>query len=334
MALIRISRHSLAQAEPAMLQQVQQLITKQGGEVAREINEWLTRHQHAERNSIIFCFYSQDRMIGFCLGELFAQKANLEHLLIDKSNQSKGIGRHMMYGMFRQLMQKGIDSVSLNSTDRQLDWLEAHGFIALESSNSANRVRPHLLMNPCLQHYMQTRPKTGESASDASTHMRLGKDASTHRIATEEMAMSHHRSMLLQARRRIWLMANNINNPVLMQAETADAIVQLIKRNPQANVRLLVNDDRQGAGYFNPTLQAMQKLSSYCEIRTLYKTGQQLKSLHTIVDFDGTIQRENLEDWRGQACYDSRLLSNRLSQNYDQIWQMARPSMELRRLAL
>ncbi len=335
MALIKISRQKLTAIDSLTRNAVTKLAARQGDLVAKDILTLLNEPETQRGpTQYMFTFHTQGHLIGLCLGEINAHSAHLRHLLIDKNNQSRGIGQNMMYGMFRQLLQSGVDSVRLNSQQRQLQWLEANGFIQLELADSHTPNRQYELINPCLGHYMQSRPSAAANPDAAASHMRIGQDMSTHRFHNEADWLALHRSMLLQARRRIWLMAHTINSPLLLQTETAQAVVQLIKRNPQAEIRLLIEDDRQSAGYYNPTIQALQKLSSYCEIRTLHKTGQRLKDLFTLVDFDASIQRTSTSDYHGQAYYHSRLLSNRLSQNYDQVWQYARPSLELRRLAL
>ncbi len=330
MALIKISRLALTSLDQEQRDALTRLIRKQCDTFAQDIQACLNANTEESDLNTVFLFTTQGHIIGFCLGALSENKAHLRHLLIDRNNQSKGLGQNMMYGMFRQLMQSGIDQVRLNSQQRQLDWLEKHGFIQLELAEAKTPNRDFELINPSLRHYMQSRPKD----ASASQHMRLGLDNETQRFDREESALALHRNMLLQARRRIWLMADTSRDPVIMQNETALAMIQLVKRNPQADIRLLLADDRQGAGYYNPTIQAIQKLSSYCEIRTLQKTGQRMAELYNIVDFDGCLQRKSYDDWRGQANYNSRLMCNRFSQEFEQLWQYARPSMELRRLAL
>ena len=334
MALIKISRQKFMAIDAQTRQGMRRLIARQGDGVAHDINTLLEAPDSDNQKDCIFTFHTQGQLIGFCVGEVGDTSAHLRHLLIDKRNQSKGIGQNMMYGMFRQLMQSGVRSVRLNSQPRQLKWLEAHGFIQLEHTDSGTANREFELLNPCLPLYMKTRPSAISKPEAAIAHMRVGRDMNTHRFHNETEWLDLHRSMLIQARRRIWLTAESVNSSVLLQQETAQAIVQLVKRNPQAEVRLMVDDDRQGAGYYTPTIQALQKLSSYCEIRTLHKTGQRIKDGFTIVDFDASINRTSATEFHGQACYNSRLLSNRLSQHYDQLWQYAKPSMELRRLAL
>ena len=162
--------------------------------------------------------------------------------------------------------------------------------------------------------------------------MRLGQDSTSYHFHSERDYLAMHKTLLSQARKRVWLLCESLSSPILKNEEISQALQRMIRQNPQAEVRILLANDKLGAGYYNPCINLAQRLSSYVEIRTLHNTGVRLKEMITLVDFTASIFRKGPQDASGFGCFYNRILYERMRTNYENHWQFAKPSQQLRRL--
>jgi hypothetical protein len=164
--------------------------------------------------------------------------------------------------------------------------------------------------------------------------MQLGQDAERYHFDSEHDYIGLHRTMLAQARRRIWIMTDNLHCPVLSDESTGAAFLKLVKRNPHAEIRLLIDNDRLNGGGFNPLVTLAQRLNSHVDIRTFPQSGTRLGAIITVVDNAGSVHRPSLTEFSGMACFNCRIQTEHLISEFNQNWQFAKPSIELRRLAI
>ena len=68
--------------------------------------------------------------------------------------------------------------------------------------------------------------------------------------------------------------------------------------------------------------------------RTIQKSAKKPNEMITSVDFTAGIFRKDLDNYTGFAHYNNPLIAQRLRDNFDQHWQYAKPSLQLRRLSI
>ena len=194
------------------------------------------------------------------------------------------------------------------------------------------------LENPCPDYFLSVYKKNQierqQTRSKATQPLILSHDKTLYNFHDEAQFLALHRNMLSQAKRRIWLMANAINAPLLNDEQFRQSIIKLAKQNSQAEIRILLEDGKAGAGRFNPLVTLAQRLSSFVEIRSLPSTAHKFTEWVTLVDFSAGIYRKSLDSYSGFATYDSRLIAERLATKFEDQWQFAKPSVEFRRLAI
>ena len=108
------------------------------------------------------------------------------------------------------------------------------------------------------------------------------------------------------------LISDNITSPLLNDEVIRDSLLRLSKRNAKAEIRILLEDDKKGAGYYNPTIELAQKLTSFIEIRTIAKGAKKPGEMITAVDFNAGIFRKNMTSYTGFAHYNNHLIAQRL----------------------
>lgn len=326
MSLIRLSQHpkySLPENLRSQFHQLKQSCSGISGTAA----------ETAEEQELVCTLCSGEQLLAAVELGIQEHSANLYGIYVDEGNRHAGLGSITLMHAFRKLSSLSVGKLHMECPEEFRPYFSRFGFVAL--SDQTSREGKIRMTQPCLKYFIETVPKAVQISGRLSgTIMQLGSDSHSYHFRSEQQYTDLHRMMLGQARKRIWILADSIHNPVLNNDETSQAFYRLIKTNPQAEVRILVANDKQGAGYYNPSIHVAQRLSSYVEVRSLQKTGVRLREMITLVDHQGSIYRKHTNDYVGFACFDNRILYDRMRSNFEQHWQYAKPSMELRRLAI
>ena len=283
-------------------------------------------------SELVCTIASGDKLLAFAELKIIEDCAYLQVLSVSTSQQNKGLGSILMMHGMRKLDSLGVANMRLECPQEMCSYFMRFGFIGL---NDARAEQGSLMYQPSISYFLNHVPKARQLDGKLSgTLMQLGEDSQSYHFQTEQHYVALHRLMLNQAHKRIWLLADNINNPILNSEDTSQAICRLVKHNPHAEIKILLANDKQGAGYFNPCINMAQRLNSYIEIRSLQKTGVRMNEMITLVDYSASIYRKHIGDYNGFGCFHNRLLFERMRSNFDNHWQFAKPSMELRRLAI
>ncbi len=264
--------------------------------------------------------------------------AIFQNLVVHRKFRGQGLALQMVLRGLTVARQEGLERAKVACLESHLKLFRQAGFVIQNRPQDAERKQFYITENPCISFYLAARksrlmhpPATGPNLQDC---LIIGKDLDTHNFHDEEQYLDLHRSLLAQAAQRVWLLCDSLQNPVMRDPDTAQSLLRLVKSNPHAEIKLLIADDKSGAGYYNPTIAMAQRLSSYIEIRTLKSTGVPLNEMLTLVDYSACIYRKHLSDCSGFANFNSRLLAERLRYNFDHHWQFAKVSQQLRRLAI
>ena len=298
----------------------------------REVSQpWL--HNDERMNALVCTLSISGKLIAFSEVSLADGSAQLTNLIVQAKHQKKGLGTILLTHTMKKLVSLDHTQISAHCEPSQFHFFQRLGFT--DNSNKQTNARRLDLLHPCVDLTLaHLPPSVHTKGSLESPVMQLGEDTESYHFRDEHNYLSLHQMMLSQARKRIWLLCDSINNPVLNNELTTQSLKRMIQRNPQTEIRILVADDKTGAGYFNPCISLAQKLSSYIEVRTLQKTGVKMNEMITLVDYSASIFRKSKSDYAGFACFHNRVLYERMRSNFDNHWQFAKPSMQLRRLAI
>lgn len=295
-------------------------------------------------NSMIFTAHLEETLIGYASVTIEKKSACITSLFIDEHKRGQLFGFKLMLDMLDKLSKTGCERVNLKCSGPQLSFVQALGFVVvkeLRQPTKHSREKHFELENPCPSFYLSTLRNTLKTNAITLETLRknylllgLDHDKYHYQYNTKNEFLAFHRNMLAQARKQIWLISDTIGSPLLNDESVRDSMLRLAKRNAKADIKILLEDDKKGAGHYNPTIELAQKLTSFIEIRTIPKGAKKPNEMITTVDFTGGIFRKDLNNYAGFAHYNNHLIAQRLRDKFEQHWQYAQPSMQLRRLSL
>jgi len=332
MSLIKIKHYTKDTLNQEVTDQLQQLSPN-------SLTPYFQRYGvEPERAAHCFTVSNNKGILGFALLSTLNDIATLHSVLIKKEYRRKSLGKKLTLHLLAKTIQFGCTKVELESKKSQLHFFISLGFIVIKEPCPKAKTMHFKLENPCpayfLSVYKQTQIENQQKKSKNTQPLVLSQDKTIYNFHEETQFLALHRNMLSQAKRRIWIMANSISAPVLNDEQFRQSILQLAKINPQAEIRILLEDGKANPGRFSPLINLAQRLTSFVEIRTLPSNANKFSEWVTLVDFSGGIYRKTLESFSGFATYDSHLIAQRLITKFDDQWQFAKPSVEFRRLSI
>lgn len=295
-------------------------------------------------NSMIFTAHWQKALIGYASVTIEKKSAHITSLFITESYRGQLFGFKLVLDILDKLSKTGCERIHLRCSETLLAFVKALGFVITKELRSSpqNGSEKHFeVENPCPAFFLSTLKNTLKTNAIKLETLRknylllgLDHDKYHYKYNTKNEFLAFHRNMLAQARKQIWLISDTISSPLLNDDSVRDSLLRLAKRNAKADIKILLEDDKKGAGHFNPTLELAQKLTSFIEIRAIPKSAKKPNEMITTVDFTGGIFRKDLNNYAGFAHYNNHLIAQRLRDKFEQYWQYAQPSMQLRRLSL
>jgi N-acetylglutamate synthase-like GNAT family acetyltransferase len=318
-------------------------------ETGKQIQTFINQHQDAPipetpTNSLLFIPYLDDTVLGYASVTINQKSAELSSIFIKPEYQQQLYGFQLMLNILDTLSKTGCQEISLNCSEELLRFFQRLGFILCKRQNiisSGKQASIYELENPCpdftLKMIKQTLKNQGLDLHTFKQQHRLltlNQDGEQYAYRDQHQFLAFHKSMLMQAQRQIWLVSDTIQSPLMTDPKIRDAILRLAKRNAKAEIRILLEDDKKGAGYYNPTIELAQKLTSFVEIRSIPPGAKKPNEMITTVDFGASILRKDLNNYAGFANYHNPVIAQRLRDKYEQYWQHATPSMQLRRLSI
>jgi N-acetylglutamate synthase-like GNAT family acetyltransferase len=295
-------------------------------------------------NSLIFIPTLENKVIGYASVTIQQKSAHISSIFIQANQQGQLFGFRLVLDILDKLSKTGCQKISLHCSEKLLGFFQSLGFIAtreLIQPEKNKREKYFELENPCpaffletLKHTLRTNAISLEILKSSHKLFGLSYDKQHYQYTNKSQFLAFHRNMLSQAQKQIWIISDNITTPLLNDEIVRDSLLRLAKRNAKAEIRILLEDDKKGAGHYNPTIELAQKLTSFIEIRTIQKGAKKPNEMITTVDFNAGIFRKDLNNYTGFAHYNNHLIAQRLRDKFEHHWQFAKPSMQLRRLSI
>jgi len=288
-------------------------------------------------DSHYFTLSNNGTLLGFAVFSTDQDTACIHTIFISEPYRDKTLGQKLALRLITKAVQKRCKKVNVECEQSALSFFTKLGFVITRHPSKQHNRPLFSLENPCPEYYLSVYKESLVADHKRKTQARyplvLSKDQTLYNYHDEKEFLALHRNMLSQAQRRIWLICDNINSPILTDEFFNQSILKLVKYNSHAEIRILLKDDKTGVGYFNPVVNLAQRLSSFVEIRSL-RGNKKVSEMITTVDFTAGIYRKNLDSFTGFATYNNHLIAQRLQDNYEKHWQFAKPSMETRRLSI
>lgn len=278
--------------------------------------------------------FSNDQLIGFVELSFESPVAYLKNIVVDKNYSRQKIAIKLLRACFLKAGKFGCSRVQLKCKERHINLFENAGFLVVETCEDG---KSYIMENACPEYYLDLINNYAKSDSKSIELNRIlvaNQDSETYNFTNEHQYTQLHNRVISQAKKQVWMLCDSITNPTLDNEYTSQCLFRLIKQNPNTEIRLLLANDKIGAGYFNPTINLAQRLTSYVEIRAINKSGSPFKETMTIVDSSVCLYRRSISSMTGFANLNNQLMVQRLKHNFEHHWAFSKPSMQLRRLAI
>ena len=337
MSLIKIKHYRREDLSRDIEQQLNQLSSNSlsKNSLASYIEQY---GNNPDRESHYYLITNNTVIFGFAFFSIKEEIATLHTLFIKDNYRKKSLGSKLVLHLLSKASKHNCRKMTLSCTIDTLHFFNNLGFVALKEPSTLTNTTQFELENACPEYFLsvynQSKIENQQYKSETKHPLVLSKDRTLYNFHDEAQHLALHRNMLSQAQRKIWITSNSIKSPILSDDQFCQSIMKLVKTNPQAEIRILIENEKMGAGHFNPLINLAQRLTSYVEIRTLDRTAGRLKEMVTIVDFTAGIYRKSMSSYTGFATYNSHLISRRLHDKFENYWQFAMPSIEFRRLAI
>jgi predicted GNAT family N-acyltransferase len=164
--------------------------------------------------------------------------------------------------------------------------------------------------------------------------MILGSDEGSWLFDTEARLLGLMDSVVGQAGQRIWLYDRLLEHDLYDRHRFRELISTLARRHRLSEVRLLIHDDKPLVQRRHTLVELMRRLPSRLELRLVNKDYPVEAQPFILADRAGVVCRHDFYKPEGFARFSDGGRAKLLSENFQRMWDVARPSLELRELPL
>lgn len=256
------------------------------------------------------------------------------------------LGEVVLIRGLEQLTERAVNHITVYPTPKQKALFNTLGFITrdvVQNDQSMNDVEPTLAMH-LIEPAKAIRAYRERCAINTQVESRnhneqitrqLSKDANGNLTFEDESTfLTAHRHLLMNSDRRVWILAESLENPIFCDRIITQQLQNIALAGRQAEIRILVKNDRRQTFGRNQIIALAQKLSSFIQIRTYKNVSYNVKQWVSIIDYDKCISRGIEHGFHGTAYAKNPLFNERMRHQFEDLWQQAQPSIEARRLAI
>lgn len=322
MASVNINYISTGALPPEVRQQVEELAG--------------TRIMHGSQLCIAML---GDRLLGAVSARPAECFARIDFLHIAQRHRATRLAEVLLSHLLKQLHKIGVNEVTTAALPIYTKTFLDAGFmeenITIPGMHSSGetieliqpnleslRSRFELIGDAPLRNNNSTPPETSE---ESKRSIRFDTMASYRELC---------RMVLSNSQRKVFMLCENLDDPILNDRTVVSHIQDLVLHSRQVEIRLLLENDRHRPQGHSPILDLAHRLSSFVSIRRIHDKRISPKEWLYLADDAHAVVRKREHGFKGQAHLDSLLTLQRLSYQFENLWQHSIPSSELRRLAI
>ena len=175
---------------------------------------------------------------------------------------------------------------------------------------------------------------TAQALVSANHPMVLGVDTDSWLFESEDRLVALMDSVVGQAGQRIWLYDRLLSHDLYDRPRFRALISTLARRHRRSDVRLLIHDDKPLVKRRHRLVELMRRLPSRMELRLVNTDYPVADQPFALVDREGVVYRHDFDKPEGFAKFADGGRVKLLSEDFQRMWDAARPSVELRELPL
>lgn len=295
-----------------------------------------TRIMHGSRLCIAML---GDQLLGAISARPAERFARIDFLHVAPRHRTTRLAEVLLSHMLKQLHKLGVSEVSTATYPIYSKAFLDAGFMEENitipgmhaSSEEIELIHPNLeQLKPRFQLIGDSRlEKSNETPKEKSE-----EDKRSIRFDTMGAYRDLCRMVITNSQKKVFMLCESLDDPILNDRTVVTHLQELVLHRRQVEVRLLLENDRHRPQGHSPILDLAQRLSSFVSIRRIHDKRISAKEWLYLADDAHAVVRKREHGFKGQAHLDSMLTLQRLSYQYENLWQHSIPSSQLRRLAI
>lgn len=165
-------------------------------------------------------------------------------------------------------------------------------------------------------------------------HLVLKEYADAIEVDTSEACRLAAISMARQATRSLEVVSRDLDPAIYDDADFVEAVSRLCVSSPRVRVRMLVRDPASVVKHGHRLLPLAQRLSTFIDIRVPGREHAEYNPAFLLVDGAGVIYRTLADRYEATVSFNDPRTAQELGKLFEEMWQVASPDSNLRRMHL
>lgn len=233
-------------------------------------------------------------------------------MAVAAEHRGSGVGRQLLDTVIQEALALGLEKLQLAAQQHAIAFYERAGFKAFGE----------LFLDAGIVHRNMARVLRADE--------RLGDGGG--KFAVSSLADSAL-SLVSRSRRQVWILCRCLEPEIYAQPRMVELLSNLARRHRDSEVRLLISDERPLRESRHALVELSQRLSSSIHIRVLGdEQSRELSEYFLLGDNEAIIVQQMHRDGSAWGGFNLRPTVRAYRDQFDRLWQHARPSPWLRRL--
>jgi hypothetical protein len=164
--------------------------------------------------------------------------------------------------------------------------------------------------------------------------LRLGEDSEPIEVESNKEILQASVALVGQTRKTLEIVSRHLDPAIYDTREFADALTQFMLNSRRAQVRIILMDSTPIAGSGHRLIPLAQRLSTFIEIRNPGRQHTSYNSAFLLADQVGSIYRVLANRFDGVVNFGDRRAARGLSDMFEEMWLLAVPDPNMRRLTI
>lgn len=254
------------------------------------------------------------------------ETAHIGRMAILKPHRGKGFGKQLLEHLCREVASS-FQEIELSAQHYAVPFYQRLGFhVCSEPYDDAGIAHVDmrcLASELCLE---QEKPRPTPMILDSDGDSWLFDQGTDHIALLDSLAG--------QARQRMWLYDQHLHHEIYGRRRFEHLVSGLARRHRQSEVRLLIHDDKPLVKRRHRLVELMRRLPSSIELRLVNEDYPLRENPFVLIDRCGLLYQNDFSLPSGFANFADGGRVKMLGEEFQRMWDVARPSIELRELPL
>lgn len=257
------------------------------------------------------------------------ETAHIGRMAVLPEYRGRGLGAALLQHIMRDNAAR-YPRFELSAQVQAVDFYQRCGFHVCSDTYEDAGI-PHVDMR-CLA------PMALVSTLDEQEHesppLVMGMDERVWRFAAEPELIPLLDTVAGQASRCIWIYDRLLEHSVYDRSPLRQILSDLARRHRASEVRILIHDDKPLVKRRHRLVELIRRLPSHMSLKLVNTDHPYEDTAFLLADSEGLVYRHDATQPAGFAGFNHAGQVRQLAETYQRMWEVARPSIELRDLPL